>query len=111
MKKHYAIALVNKLTDNIDHIATSNEPIDDDKIGKPQDWEATHNLVRFEFEAEPDTGSNIMRGRTALGEFSFKAGKVEPGTKAKKMIHGRDYVTQRSEFEAIRKLKKSDVKG
>ena len=69
--KHYALAMVNKTTGAIEHIATSPAPLSDDRVGKPVNWETTHILKRFEFDAEPDAGCNIMRARTALLEFEM----------------------------------------
>ena len=63
--------MVNKTTGEINHIATSQFPLADDKVGHPKSYEITHQLIRFEFDAEPDNGHNIMRARTALSEFEI----------------------------------------
>lgn len=69
--KHYALCFVDKATGLIDHMATSSGPLEDDKVGTPEDAAITHQLIRFEFDAEPDTGEPVFRARQALEEFEM----------------------------------------
>ena len=69
--KHYALALANKSTGEIEHMATSLAPLADDKIGLPGNHLVTHQLIRFEFDADPDEGTDIFRARQAQDEFEM----------------------------------------
>lgn len=74
--KHYALALININTNIIDHIALSQKPLEDNRVGYPTGHETTHKLVRFEFDADPDQGSNIMKARTALSELEWTGNNI-----------------------------------
>ena len=74
--KHYALAMVNNTTGEIEHIATSQAPMADDKVGHPEGWETTHHIVRFEFDAVLEEGEKIFKARRALSEFEVKGMEV-----------------------------------
>ena len=65
MKKHFAVCRVNKATGNIDHIAVSDLPLNEEMCGCPDDHAASHVIKRFEFDADPGDAP-IIRGRDVL---------------------------------------------
>lgn len=70
IKKHYAIGLVNKITGEIDHVAVSDLTLADEMVGLPSNYALTHQLTRFEFEAETN-GKSVLRARDLLQEIEM----------------------------------------
>jgi len=94
--KHFAICLVNKVTGDIEHMVTSDMPLTDEQVGTPENAATTHQIQRFEFDADADSGANIMRARSALAEFEMTganaAAKSSPGALVRQTV-GRDRAT------------------
>lgn len=74
--KHYCLAMINKDTGEIEHIATSNAPLSDEAVGKPQNWENTHYMSRFEFDEVPPKGRQILSAREVLKRVAANKGNL-----------------------------------